>query len=217
VRGVFAAARDVTEHNIIENRARITNVLLELFAQKATRKEYLDSVVTAMRDWSGCQCIGIRLTNSEGLIPYESQIGFSNEFLASEGVLTLEADTCACMRVITQKSEPQDAPVTTSKGSFRCDNALEFFDSLSPKNKARYRGHCIRHGFASLAVVPIRYRDKVLGAIHLADKKENKAPAQAVEFIENMAMLIGEAVHRFDVEMGLPARAVSPARLSLKA
>ena len=82
VQGVFAAARDVTEHNRIEKRARITNVLLELFAQKSTRKEYLDSVVRAVRDWSGCQCVGIRLTNSDGLIPYESHIGFNKEFLA---------------------------------------------------------------------------------------------------------------------------------------
>ena len=203
VQGVFAAARDVTEHNRIEKRERITNVLLELFAQKSTRKEYLDSVVRAVRDWSGCQCIGIRLTNSDGLIPYESQIGFTKDFLASESVLSLKTDTCACMRVITQKPEPQDALAMTSKGSFRCDNTLEFFDSLPEKKKARYRGHCIRHGFASLAVVPIRYRDKVLGAVHVADKKENKTPVQTVEFIENMAMLIGEAVHRFDIETEL--------------
>ncbi len=203
VQGVFAAARDVTEHNRIEKRERITNVLLELFAQKPTRKEYLDSVVRAIRDWSGCQCVGVRLTNSDGLIPYESHIGFNREFLASESVLSLKTDTCACMRVITQIPEPQDAQVMTSKGSFRCDNTLEFFNSLTEKKKARYRGHCIRHGFASLAVVPIRYRDKVLGVIHLADKKENKASPETVEFIENMAMLIGEAVHRFDVEAEL--------------
>jgi PAS domain S-box-containing protein len=203
VQGVFAAARDVTEHNRIENRARITNVLLELFAQKPTRKGYLDSVVKAVRDWSGCQCVGIRLSNSDGLIPYESHIGFNKEFLASESVLSLKTDTCACMRVITQKPEPQDAPIVTAKGSFCCDNTLEFFNSLPEQKKARYRGYCMRHGFASLAVIPIRYRDKVLGAIHLADKQENKTPAQTVEFIENMAMLIGEAVHRFDVEVEL--------------
>lgn len=203
VQGVFAAARDVTERNRTENRARITNVLLELFAQKTTRKEYLDSVVNAIRDLSGCQCVGIRLANSDGLIPYESQIGFTKDFLAIESVLSLKTDTCACMRVITQKPEPQDALVMTSKGSFRCDNTFEFFNSLPEKSKARYRGHCMHHGFASLAVVPIRYREKVLGAIHLADKKENKTLAQTVEFIENMAMLIGEAVHRFDVEVEL--------------
>jgi PAS domain S-box-containing protein len=43
----------------------------------------------------------------------------------------------------------------------------------------------------------------VLGAIHLSDKQENKTPAQTVEFIENMAVLIGEAVHRFDIETEL--------------
>jgi PAS domain S-box-containing protein len=203
VKGVFATARDVTEHNRIEKRSRITNVLLELFSQKSARKEYLDSVVRAVRDWSGCQCVGIRLTNSEGLIPYESQIGFTKDFLAIESVLSLKTDTCACMRVITQKPEPQDVLVMTSKGSFRCDNTFEFFNALPEKQKARYRGHCIRHGFASLAVVPIRYRDKVLGAIHVADEKKNKTPAQTVEFIENMAMLIGEAVHRFDIEIEL--------------
>ena len=77
VQGVLAAARDVTEHNIMESRNRFTNVLLELFAQKTSRKEYLDSVVRAIRDWSGCQCVGIRLTNSEGFhtirIPYRFQ------------------------------------------------------------------------------------------------------------------------------------------------
>ncbi len=203
VQGVFAAARDVTEHNRIEKRTKITNVLLGLFAQKSTRKEYLDSVVNAVRDWSGCQCIGIRLTNSDGLIPYESHVGFTKDFLATESVLSLKTDTCACMRVITQKPEPQDVPVVTAKGSFRCNNTLEFFNSLPEQDKARYRGHCIRNGFASLAVIPIRYRDKVIGAIHLADKQENKTPAQTVEFIENMAMLIGEAVHRFDVEVEL--------------
>jgi PAS domain S-box-containing protein len=203
VQGVFAAARDVTEHNRIEKREKITNVLLELFAQKTSRKEYLNSVVRAVCNLSGCQCVGIRLTNSDGLIPYESQIGFTKDFLAIESVLSLKTDTCACMRVITQKPEPQDAQVMTSKGSFRCDNTLEFFNSLPEQKKARYRGHCMHQGFASLAVVPIRYRDKVLGAIHLADKKENKTPAQTVEFIENMAMLIGEAVHRFDVEVEL--------------
>jgi PAS domain S-box-containing protein len=203
VQGVFAAARDVTEHNITEKRERITNVLMELFAQKATRKAYLDSVVRAVRAWSSCQCVGIRLTNSDGLIPYESHIGFTKDFLASESVLSLKTDTCACMRVITQEPESQDALVMTSKGSFRCDNTLEFFNSLPEKKKARYRGHCMRHGFASLAVVPIRYREKVLGAIHLADKKENQTSPVIVEFLENMAMLIGEAVHRFDVETEL--------------
>jgi PAS domain S-box-containing protein len=61
----------------------------------------------------------------------------------------------------------------------------------------------MKHGFASLAVVPIRYRQEVLGAIHLADEKQGKVPPEAVEFLENMAMLVGEAVYRFNTETEL--------------
>ena len=203
LQGVFAAARDVTEHNIMENRNRFTNVLLELFAQKTSRKEYLDSVVSAIRDWSGCQCVGIRITNSDGLIPYESHIGFRNEFVETENKLCLKTDACICIRAITQSHERYDVPLLTPRGSFHSSNTFKFIDSLTEKGKKQYRGVCMRYGFASLAVVPICYRNKVLGAIHLADKKENKTSAQTVEFIENMAMLIGEAVHRFDIEMEL--------------
>ena len=201
--GTLKINSDITERNRMETRTRITNVLLELFAQKTARKEYLDSVAKAIRDWSDCQCIGLRLTNSEGYIPYESHIGFTEEFLALENMLSLQNDTCACMRVVTQKPEPQDAIAITSRGSFRCDNTVEFISKLTKKEKSRYRGNCIKHGFASLAVIPIRYRDMVLGAIHLADKKQGKVSPENVEFLENMAMLIGEAVHRFDIETEL--------------
>ena len=44
----------------MEFRSQITRDLLELFAQKTTRKGYLDAVVRALADWIGCQCVGIR-------------------------------------------------------------------------------------------------------------------------------------------------------------
>jgi PAS domain S-box-containing protein len=200
VQGVFAAARDVTEHNRADARARITNALLELFAQKNSRMEYLDSVVKAIHNWSGCECVGIRLTNDDGFIPFESCIGYSEEFLSLENMLCLKTDTCACIRAISQTPEPQDAPLLTARGSFTTNNSFDFANSLDKKGKQRYRANCMRFGFASLAIIPIRYRDEILGAIHLADKKENKMPAETVEFLENMAMLIGEAVHRFNIE-----------------
>lgn len=200
VQGVFAAARDVTEHNKADARVQITNALLELFAQKNSRKEYLDSVVEAIHDWSDCSSVGIRLTNDDGLIPFESCTGYSEEFLALENELCLTTDACACIRAISQTPESQDKPLLTDKGSFCTNNSIDFVNSLSGKDKERYRANCMRFGFASLAVIPIRYRDKILGAIHLADKKENKMQAETVEYLENMAMLIGEAVHRFNVE-----------------
>jgi PAS domain S-box-containing protein len=196
-------AAEIAERSRSETRTRIMNVLLELFAQKTSRKEYLDAVVNAIHEWTGCECIGIRLTNEDGLIPYESHVGFSDEFLAMENTLCLKTDACICIRAISQTPEPHDGPLLTQKGSFRSNNSFEFVKALPTEAVKRYRGNCMKFGFASLAVMPIRYRGRVLGAVHLADRQKNKMPTEMVEFLESMAMLIGEAVHRFDIESNL--------------
>jgi light-regulated signal transduction histidine kinase (bacteriophytochrome) len=116
-------------------------------------------------------------------------------------MISLDYDACACIRVVTRKFEPQDAAALTPGGSFRLDNSIEFADQLTPKELARFRGNCIRSGYASIAVTPIRYLNQPIGVIHLTDEREGMVPLQTVQFIESLAApLIGEAIHRFNVE-----------------
>ena len=176
---------DVTRRKQSERRDGFTKGLLESFATKGTRKEYLDSVVEMIRGWCGCPCVGIRVVDRQGNIPYESYVGFSREFWEAENCLSLAKDTLRCVRVVTQAPEPQDTAGMTPGGSFRCDNAIQFVAGLSPEQQARYRGYCVRVGFASLAVIPIRYHGEVLGAIHLADQREGMVPPANIEFLES--------------------------------
>lgn len=201
--GILVIFRDITERKRAESRADATNSLLDIFARKTSRKEYLDSAVDVIRNWSGCRCVGIRLTNTENRIPYASCVGFSDEFLSLENNLYLHEDVCACVRVIAKTPEPQDTRVMTEGGSFCCNNTFGFIESLSEDGKKRFRGKCLDEGFASVAVVPVRYRQEIIGAIHLADEKEGKVPLDKVEFVEDMAAMVGEAVHRFNVEESL--------------
>jgi PAS domain S-box-containing protein len=200
IQGVFAAARDITELKEAQKRTEATNSLLNLFVKKTTRKEYLDSVIELIQTWSGCRCVGIRVLNEKDCIPYESYLGFSQEFWESENLLSVKYDQCACIRVATGKPDPQDRPVMTPAGSFRCENTFEFVGSLSEEEKARFRGVCVKKGFKSVAIIPIRYQEKILGAIHLADEGEGRVPISNVQFIEFMAPLIGEALNRFNLE-----------------
>jgi PAS domain S-box-containing protein len=201
--GVFAAARDVTQLKQVERRRDFTTALLALFAQKASSKEYLDSVLEVIRQWSGCQALGIRIVDEHQEIPYESWAGFDPGFLAVENQLSLECDNCCCIRTILEAFEEQDRALLTAGGSFRCDDAMAFVNHLPPEKKSSYRGNCVKFGFASLAIIPIRYRNKMIGAIHLADPRPGRFPPATVEFIESMAPLIGEAVHRFQAEAEL--------------
>lgn len=197
------ALEDVTQHKRVEIRNNVTNTLLELFAQKASKQEYLDSVVKVIHNWSGCRSVGIRLLDSEGYIPYAAYVGFSEEFLNQENMLSINRDICACIRVITGEAEPPDATVMTAKGSFCLNNSFRFLNNLPEEEKSLFRGYCVRCGFSSIAIVPVRYREKIVGAIHLTDENVNKVPLQNIEFIENISPLIGEAVHRFDTETEL--------------
>jgi PAS domain S-box-containing protein len=203
VQGVFAAARDITERKAAEKRQSVTNALTELFARNNSRKEYLNSTVEVIRDWSGCHCVGIRVVDSDGCIPYEACVGFDSEFQQLEGCLSLTGDACFCIRAVTQSPDEQDRPVMTPGGSFCCADTLAFAQTLTSDHQNRYRGTCIRRGFKSLAIVPIQYREQVLAAIHLADECEGIVTPGKVEFIESFAPLIGEAIHRFNAEAEL--------------
>ncbi len=203
VQGVFAAARDITERKAAEKRQNVTNALTELFARKNSRKEYLDSAVEVIRDWSGCRCVGIRVVDEHGHIPYEACVGFDPEFQRLEGRLSLQNGGCFCIRAITRCPDEHDRPVTTPGGSYCCDDTQTFTQTLPPEARSRYRGTCFRRGFRSLAIVPIRYRDQFMGAIHLADERAGVISPGKAEFIESFAPLIGEALHRFNAEAEL--------------
>jgi len=191
---------DITERKEAENRIQSTNALLNLFSKKSIRKAYLNAVVDLIQSWSGCRCVGIRVLDKQGFIPYESFVGFTQEFWESENLLSIRRDQCACIRVITGNPDPQDVPMVTHGGSFHCDNTFKFVGTLSEEEKARFRGVCIQNGFLSVSIVPIRFREEVLGAIHLADEREGQVLFKAMEFIESVAPLIGEALNRFNLE-----------------
>jgi len=209
---VEALQEEMDERKQAEEKLKDTNALLSLFSLKRTRKDYLDAVVDLIHSWSGCQYIGIRILDDKGFIPYESYVGFSREFWESENRLSIEHAQCVCMRVVTGNPDPHEASMMTPGGSFHCDDTFAFVGRLSAEGKGRFRGVCIKNGFLSLTVVPIRYGNKVLGTIHLSDKERKRLSLSFIEFLEAMSPLIGEAINRFNLEDELRA---SESRLQL--
>jgi PAS domain S-box-containing protein len=203
VQGIFAAGRDITERLEAERRRDFTNSLLALFALETSAKEYLNSALEVIRQWSDCQALGIRIVDGNQEIPYEISKGFEPGFLEVENRLSLERDNCCCLRAITTAFESQDRAPLTSGGSFRCDDAAAFVRQLPPEKQTRFRGNCVKFGFASVAIIPLRYHEEIIGVIHMADRRPGRFPPAVTEFIESMSPLIGEAVRRFQTEAEL--------------
>ncbi len=200
VLGVFAAARDITGRRESERRLTLTNDLLKLYTRKFSRREYLDVAVELIRGWSGCRYTGIRIADADGKIPYESCVGYSSDFLDSESELSLIADECICPRIIRGAAEHSDRVDMTPQGSFFSNDTHAFLAGLSAEERTRYRGVCMQYGYRSLAVVPVRHDDRILGAIHIADEQTDRVPLARVEFVEQLAVIVGEALFRFGIE-----------------
>lgn len=215
----------VTALKELEDKSRLTNAnnaILNLFARKTSRKEFLDDLIDLIQGWAKCRCIGIRVIDQQQFIPYESYRGFSDEFWNLESLLSLHRDQCICTRVIEGSLDPQEIPLSTQYGSFYTNHIKKFMDDLSELERTRYRGGCAQQGFASVAIIPIKYHDQTFGTIHLADEKEGLIPFKTVQFLEAIAPLVGETIHRFNLESELhrnyeTQRAInSLLRLSLK-
>ncbi len=204
VQGVFVSARDITERKAVEERQNFTNAMLELFARNSTRKEYLDAAIEVFCQWSRCAFAGIRIKDGQGNIPYESYVGFDNEFLKLENFLHTHIDKCICTRAITNSATEYEKGYLTAGNSFFCNDTSDFLKALSPQDKKNYRGTCIKCGFRSLAAIPIYYQKEALGLIHIADLKKDMVPFSKIEFIETtISVMLGEAVHRFNAEAEL--------------
>ena len=183
-----------------ERRVALTNELLKLYTQKYSRKEYLDVAVELIRRWSGCRHTGVRIADAGGSIPYESCVGYNPDFLSTEDRISMKHDDCVCTRIVDASPASWERHSMTPNGSFYSGQTMELVGGLSEEQRKRYRGVCMQYGYRSLAVVPVRHGEKILGAIHLADERPAMVPVSKVEFIEQLAFILGEALFRFGIE-----------------
>jgi signal transduction histidine kinase len=197
-------AEEIDERVKAENRQTLINLLLGLFARTSSRKSFLDETVNIIRSWSSCEFVGVRIKDDSGTIPFESHVGFDNDFLVLENALHVDHNKCICIRAIMNNPTEQERRFVTGGGSFCLNDTTQFAEATLQDSEEEYRANCISRGFLTLVVVPIRFNDRVYGAIHLADLKKNMAPSHMVEFLETtVAPLIGETTQRFFAEAEL--------------
>ncbi|MFO7576700.1 MAG: CheR family methyltransferase [Pelovirga sp.] len=177
--------------------------ITDLFSNTRLRHDFVATVVDKLQQWTRCHCVGIRIVNPDDFMPYEAYVGFSQEFWDHENWLSLRDHQCGCIRIVNNEILPFDKPLLTENGSILSNDLQAFGASLTAAEASRYRGKCVECGFGSLAVVPIRQQGKIIGLIHLADKRTNLLPPAMIEAIEALTVSIAEMIERFSAEDGL--------------
>jgi len=211
---VTGATRDITERKRAEAYRAMGVEVLQILNEPGDLSDIIQRVIAMMKTRTGFDAVGLRLQNGEDF-PYYAQDGFSTEFLLTENMLIergKDGDVCrdkdghaclgcTCGLVIAGKADPAN-PRFTRGGSCWMNDSSRLLDLPADQDPRLHpRNQCIHDGYASVALVPIRTKDQIVGLIQLNDRRKGCFTLESVELLEGIASHVGEALMRKQAEM----------------
>jgi PAS domain S-box-containing protein len=224
--GYQSSVLDVTARKRDETYRGIGSRILQLLNQTGTLQETIPLVVAELRQRAGVDAVGIRLHDGEDF-PYFAQEGFAEDFLRTENALIARDAAgevcrdgagrvrleCACGLVLAGKTDPAH-PLCTPRGSFWTHDARSLLDLPHDQDPRWHpRNACIRQGYASVALVPIRDRDRIIGLIQLNDRRPGRFTLETVALLEEAAAHIGVGLMRRQTDEDKALYAVQRSKL----
>lgn len=169
----------------------------------------LTDILQKIHSLTECQSVGIRLQNN-GDYPYFVHEGFTDFFILKENSLcttdnegnpVLDEDGepvlgCVCGSVLKGKTD-STFPFFTENGSFWTNSTSQLLATDKERlNKAveRIKGTCPKHGYESMALIPLRVEEKILGLIQLNDPRENMFTLKSIKKYEQLADEMGKVI-----------------------
>lgn len=197
---------DITERKQKELYQHLSGDVLE---RLNTARHFNDSthpILTVVMQAMGCDAAGIRIKCGDGF-PYVAQLGFPNEFVRGENTLfagKTEGDGpskldstammgCTCGLVLSGQTDP-NSPLFTQGGSFWTNDSRHLSSLPSGEYPpCTHRSRCIDEGYASMAIIPIRSKNEIVGLLHIAGRRTGRFCPDAVQALEGIATHIGWA------------------------
>ncbi|MFA7344501.1 MAG: response regulator [Terrimicrobiaceae bacterium] len=204
-----ALEQELAERKRAEIYREMGREILQILSEPEDFSACLRRVLSVLKTRTGVDALGIRLQDGEDF-PYIVQEGFSRSFLRTENTLLGRTPDgrvcrdntgapcleCACGLVVSGKAAPA-SEIFTPGGSFWTNNSSALLD-IPPDKDPRFhpRNLCVRCGYASVALVPIRTHEKIVGLIQLNDRRKDCFTIETVELLEGVGSHIGEALIR---------------------
>ncbi|VVS92292.1 response regulator [Desulfoluna spongiiphila] len=198
------------------SRDRLARDVLELLNRKERSPELLGDILSIIRHGTNLEAMGIRLRDGdEG--PYGHTTGFPSNFVQAEtllcrrdargnpmrddkGVALLDG---MCGRVLSGRIDPA-APWFTRGGSFWTNSTETWGQSVpSAMAEACPRNLCSTLGFQSVALIPLKADQQILGLLHLGDSRPRCFNREMIHFFEGLGTSIGIALAKNRVEEAL--------------
>ncbi len=207
IHGVVIVFRNISERKRHESERRITLQLLQHMHTTNDLHELMSGITELMKEWSGCEAVGIRLKQGEDFPYYETR-GFPDEFVHLENSLC-EVDEqgeyvrdsrgnpvleCMCGNVLRGRTD-SSLPFFTQFGSFWTNSTTDLLGSTSEEDRqARTRNRCQGEGYESVALIPLRHGNNTLGLLQFNEPKRNCFDGEQIQLFERLASNLALAV-----------------------
>lgn len=167
------------------------------------------SILRLIKEEMGLDAVGIRLKDRDDF-PYFCEEGFGEDFIRAENSLIPYGDDgsvcrdeaggisleCTCGMVICEKCGPPSDNVTAG-GSLWTNDSLATAEGMRGKDpRLKPRDRCVHDGYLSVALIPIRADNRVIGLLHLNDRRRDRFTAEAIAFFEELTASFGIVVER---------------------
>ncbi len=213
---VLGFIKDITERKNAELYRNLSNDVFAILNESTDFKDSIQSILAAIRQTTCCDAVGIRLQTGEDF-PYFLHNGFTSDFLLTENTL-IERDhsggvcckpdrtvslECICGLVISGKTDPSNS-LFTNGGSAWTNDSLPLLD-IPEKDDPRHnpRNQCVHKGYASVALVPIRTQNSIVGLLQINGYKKGLFTLDTIHALEGIASHIGYAILRKQTESEL--------------
>ncbi|MHC4640365.1 MAG: MEDS domain-containing protein [Planctomycetota bacterium] len=205
--------RDITERKEIAARQKLAGRVLERLNQKSTSPDLIHDVIKHIKESTGFEAIGVRLHEGEDF-PYFAAKGFPKDFIEDENYLCARNKegeqvfdeegrpvlSCMCGSIIIGCTDPA-LPFFTEGGSFWTNSTTELQSSASLETlQIPLRNHCNEAGYESVALVPLRSGDEIVGLLQLNDSRPGRFTLEMVRFFEGIGASMGIALARIKAE-----------------
>ncbi len=214
--GAVVSHLEITDRKKNEERQEAELAMLAELANFTNLKQALHNILGILTRVTGCQAAAIRMTDGNDFT-YYTQYGFSSQFIEHEfSLCQITADgpvrdkqgqillECFCGMTLKNKLLGRvDSSYTTPYGSFLTGFASGLKDDgKGPLQlEGSWRLTCVKHGYETIVLVPIKDEGENIGLLQLNGKHKNLVTRDDMPFLELVSRYIASAIrHMKDSE-----------------
>ena len=206
---IVAVYSDETKRKLAEQRQHLATRILVSLNQSGQRIDNVRDILSMIKETFGFEAVGIRLREGEDF-PYYKTSGFPPHFVEAEKYLcargpvgTLIRDSagnpileCMCGNVICGRT-CSALPFFNKGGSFWTNSTTDLLASTTEEDRqAHTRNQCNAQGYESVALIPLRSGDEIVGLLQLNDSRKGMFTREMIKFFEGIGAGIGIALKR---------------------